>query len=346
MSQQNYNTSDQNNNIHQSFTTKRTYQRYVNIQENVFKALSPYAYKVYTALRFQADFGEEVSKVSRTVAQIAEASGISQAKTYTCFNELEDMGLLQRESKTGFETVYHLAQELYSLAKPNLVNNEVIHNPSSKNIPPLHNIETPPPQYGDHPINLSITKNNTHTARAIEGDFILEQAMFPDSEQYRKSTFLREQCLKDEKSKLKHEQLQTKGLDKTFEEVLDECITHYATQKEPQLVSPQRLQSWLNRDERYFKTREMNSKPRIWVEKEDRAANNEEIAKREKDALEKKNAEIAASPQFMNIVTKVTERFAPKDKLSEYNTAEVRAPRERPVALKELLLSLGSSRVN
>lgn len=111
------------------------------------------------------------------------------------------------------------------------------------------------PQCGDLApfINKQTSINKTiHT----QGDeFFLEKTLYLDSEQQRKAIVMRNLCLNDEKAKTKHASLNT---DKTFSEVIDECVSHYATQQTPQLVSPQRLQSWLNREARFKTTSNSN----------------------------------------------------------------------------------------
>lgn len=93
--------------------------------------------------------------------------------------------------------------------------------------------------------DLKIKDINNHT-HSVECD------LFLDEEQKRKALILRAKTLKNEKCKELYEQLsQEIKKDKSFEDVHDECVTHYATQQPPQMVSPQRLMSWINRDIKY-----------------------------------------------------------------------------------------------
>lgn len=113
--------------------------------------------------------------------------------------------------------------------------------------------------------DLEITQldQNTITSKIINSlsqeEFDLEQNLYTESEQQQKARLLRKQCLIDKKCQTKYEQLSpdTKT-DKSFVDVLNECISHYATQSKPQLVCPQRLISWINRELRYTKTKVSN----------------------------------------------------------------------------------------
>lgn len=107
-------TANKNNkNIPAQIQTRRVGQRYININEDVFQALSPYAYKAYTALRFDADYNKDCASVSLASHEIADLAGISRAEVYRAFNEIEKYGLLYRESKPGKPTIYWVAKELH-----------------------------------------------------------------------------------------------------------------------------------------------------------------------------------------------------------------------------------------
>jgi len=91
-------------------------------------------------------------------------------------------------------------------------------------------------------------ETNTHT-HSVECDLFLE------SEMQRKALVLRASTEKNEKCHELYEQLPDDiKQEKTFQDVHDECVTHYATQQPPQMVSPQRLMSWIKRDIQYQKT--------------------------------------------------------------------------------------------
>lgn len=143
--------------------------------------------------------------------------------------------------------------------------------------------------------DITTTKEISHT----QGEFFLEETLFLDSEQQRKAIVMRKLCLKDEKAIAKHAALNT---DKTFVEVLDECVSHYATQQQPQLVSPQRLQTWINREVRFNQQQTMNKPAQKYQSAEDRAANEQKIREREMKAQTDKQAEIAASKGFKAVI--------------------------------------------
>lgn len=80
----------------------------------------------------------------------------------------------------------------------------------------------------------------------------IEQKLFINSEQQRQALILKEECRKEVKCKALYEKLsQDIKQDKSFDDVHDECVIHYATQLKPQIVSPQRLISWINRELRH-----------------------------------------------------------------------------------------------
>lgn len=141
----------------------------------------------------------------------------------------------------------------------------------------------------------SSTKEISHTNAREE--FFLEKTLYSDSEQQRKAIAFRDMCLVDEKAIKLHAELKS---DKTFVETLDECISHYATQQVPQLVSPQRLQSWIKREARFAKTESF--KQLKYPTKDERAANEQKIRERELKAQEDKRREISASKSFKSLV--------------------------------------------
>ena len=100
-----------------------------------------------------------------------------------------------------------------------------------------------PPTTNKGSLQRKDINNHTHS---VECDLFLEV------EQQRKALMLRDKTVKHEKCKELYEQLpQEVKDDKSFEDIHDECVTHYATQPEPQMVSPQRLMSWIKRDIKY-----------------------------------------------------------------------------------------------
>jgi hypothetical protein len=156
----------------------------------------------------------------------------------------------------------------------------------------------------DHPYIKDNNKEDikeTHTQ-----EFALEQMLFTDFEQQRKAIELRKLCLADEKAKAKHSALKS---EKTFIEVIDECVTHYATQQKPQLVSPQRLQTWIGRETRFQKQQDQHTKPALkFPTPDERAVNAEKILAREQEAERRKKEEIASSRGYDALIQKAGEK--------------------------------------
>lgn len=134
--------------------------------------------------------------------------------------------------------------------------NEVQPDIKAQSTSKTHNVENPP-SGNDTMVEKPHTTNkrdlqkkeiNNHT-HSVECDLFLE------SEMQRKALMLRAKTVKHEKCHELYEQLpQEVKDDKSFEDIHDECVTHYATQPEPQMVSPQRLMSWIKRDIKYHAT--------------------------------------------------------------------------------------------
>ncbi len=153
--------------------------------------------------------------------------------------------------------------------------------------------------FGDH---INKTNNINTISHTQEDDFFLENNLFLDAEQKRKAVLLRQQCLKDRKCLDKFDQMKSKhSLDKTFIEILDECITHYATEQQPRLVSPGRLLSWLGREDK-FQVRaadtKATNKPKFTAPQEREKLKLEAIARERKEQYAKEQ-EAKAAPAIM-----------------------------------------------
>lgn len=116
-----------------------------------------------------------------------------------------------------------------------------------------HNTENPPSGENTHVVDPHITNKGSKQIKDINNHtHSVECDLFLEAEQQRKSLMLRAKTEKNEKCLALYDQLpQEVKSDKTFADIHDECVTHYATQPEPQMVSPQRLISWIKRDIRY-----------------------------------------------------------------------------------------------
>jgi hypothetical protein len=160
-------------------------------------------------------------------------------------SELKHIGLLKthaiKDEKgrvTRWETV--LYNEIQNTAfQEGGSNVQITENPHSGKTSDLEN----PPTTKERDLKKKDINDHTHS---VECDLFLE------AEQQRKALMLRAKTVKHEKCRELYEQLpQEVKQEKTFEDVHDECVTHYATQTEPQMVSPQRLISWIKRDIKY-----------------------------------------------------------------------------------------------
>jgi len=119
---------------------------------------------------------------------------------------------------------------------------QITENPHSGKPSDLEN----PPTTKERDIQKKETNNHTHS---VECDLFLEPEM------QRKALMLRAKTEKHEKCHELYNQLPQEIKDeKSFEDVHDECVTHYATQQKAQMVSPQRLMSWIKRDIKYHTT--------------------------------------------------------------------------------------------
>lgn len=103
------------NNLNQEFFVPRPIKsRYITVREDVHLTLTSNALKIYMALRFDADYSQDVSSVRRNVKYISDKTRISIRECYYCFNELEAKGLLKRDATPGSQTVYWVAEDLFS----------------------------------------------------------------------------------------------------------------------------------------------------------------------------------------------------------------------------------------
>ena len=163
-------------------------------------------------------------------ARLAELKHVGLLKTHAI---KDNLGRIIR-----WETVlYNEVQITDCQEKPPKV--QITENPHSGKPSDLEN----PPTTKERDLKKKEINNHTHS---VECDLFLE------SESQRKALMLRAKTVKHEKCKELYEQLpQEVKDDKSFEDIHDECVTHYATQTEPQMVSPQRLMSWIKRDIKY-----------------------------------------------------------------------------------------------
>ena len=164
--------------------------------------------------------------------------------------ELRDIGLLESVAiKNDKGKIVYWEKILYEEVQVHLIKPEVEKSTLLENQVPgnpgdwkTRRMVKPPTTNKRYKEIKDITKH-THS---VECDLFLE------GEQKRKALMLRAKTINNEKCKELYDQLpQEVKDDKTFEDIHDECVIHYATQSQPQMVSPQRLMSWIKRDIRY-----------------------------------------------------------------------------------------------
>ena len=230
---------------------KHSKKSFTTLQNSTLEAIKdPSTLGVYVYLASKPDDWE----ISET--NLKNRFGKGRDYIRTRLSELKRIGLLKtiaiRDTKgrvTRWETV------LYNeVQKPGIQSsgNKDIQNPENPPSGKTRHLENPPTT------NKRIKKikdinNHTHS---VECD------LFLDSEKQRKALMLRAKAVKHEKCRELYERLPKEiKEDKSFEDVHDECVIHYATQSSPQMVSPQRLMTWIKRDIAYAKLQESQNMP-------------------------------------------------------------------------------------
>ncbi len=236
-----------NDNLDPSFIAKRVKPRYINITEDIYLALSGDALKIYIALRFESDYNKDCSSVEKNIKYLCNTARVKRNSCFECLNELENFGLLRRESKAGSQSTYWISSDL------NYFNQQ--------NTEPVRVADglVEPVRVADDPVRVAdtITTNSFTNKNSITKG--IEENLYIESEQQRKAMFFREECLSSEKCKDLYEQLpEDTKKDKSFEDIYTECLSHYATKQYPQLVSVQRLMSWIKRGIAFCKNDTLN----------------------------------------------------------------------------------------
>ncbi len=171
----------QDNNHDESFTVKRAKSRYIKLNEDIYLALSGEALRIYIALRFESKYSKDCSSVEKNTKFLCNTSKVSRSNCFEALNELEDHGLLYRESKLGSQSIYWVAADLnHFKAKEQPVQNTDGYSE------PVQNTDDPV-QNTDYINTNSFTNTNTHTQE-------LEQILYTESEQQKKASFFRVQC--------------------------------------------------------------------------------------------------------------------------------------------------------
>lgn len=142
-------------NINTPAQIKRTYSRYIMINEDIHQALDGSSLLLYMAFRFFADFAEEDAIIKKSSQALYTKAKISRRQFFISLKKLEHHGLILRESdaKNHSISTYHVASNL-GYFNVSLNNSEVI----SIGDPPVQNMHYPVQNM--HPIQypLSIKK--------------------------------------------------------------------------------------------------------------------------------------------------------------------------------------------
>ena len=94
---------------------KRSEPRYIMTYEDIFRALTPEEYAVYTALRFETDFSKEESLVKRCTKFLIERSKVKRTKFFECLYNLEHKWFLisRLAGTTGTQNTYNVSHRLF-----------------------------------------------------------------------------------------------------------------------------------------------------------------------------------------------------------------------------------------
>lgn len=245
-------------------------------------------------------------KIKTSNGYLATLFKVSDKYIQMRLKDLEDLKLIRRhhlKHKRFIEVLYVPKHDIEiedistkTILSPTTVtpSTEIVLQPTTVGTPHQPQLVPPPTTVGTDikDYNKEDIKRSTHTDEPVD-NFFLETSLYLDSEQQRKAIVLRQLCLKHTKAINKHASLNS---DKTYTEVIDECVAHYATQPIPQLVSPQRLESWINKETVYKKEQEISKLK--YPTKEEHAANELKIRERELKAQEDKRIEKEAAKGF------------------------------------------------
>jgi hypothetical protein len=235
------------NNHDESFTVKRVKSRYINLNEDIYLALSGEALRVYLALRFESDYSKDCSTVEKNTKFLCNTSKVSRSYCFEALNELENHGLLFRESKLGSQSIYWVSSELNHFKK------------KEEPVQDMDGLEVPV-QHVDDPVQHvdTITTNSFTNKPYI---YTLEQKLYSNSEQQRQALIFREECLSDPKAIELYEQLpEDFKKDTSYVEMYEACVSHNATKSEPKLVGKHKLQCWIKKALSYPKLLEVQKK--------------------------------------------------------------------------------------
>lgn len=180
---------------------------------------------------------------------------------------LKDLGLMKStpiRDKAG--VILYWETILFNEIEEQVQNTENTYSSESSRILKIQNLEN---HTTNNKRDIKNKREHTNSARAREED--LFDILFFCKKQREKARGLKRLCERDPKSLALYTKLPDAiKAQKTFEDVIDECITFYASRKKEELVSPQRLISWINRDVAFHnKPRIVNNKKEVVYDDED-----------------------------------------------------------------------------
>jgi DNA-binding MarR family transcriptional regulator len=203
---------------------------------------------------------------NRTLSKILHVTPESKMVSRMCRN-LKKKGYITRVQKEVTIRGKKTLRWVWNTVKQGLVLDE---DHLDEGVPEIQEGGVPAVQGGGVPAVHPYNTHDLNPHTQSDEDCELEKTLYSDSEQQRKACMLRKDCMENQKCKDKYEQLPCEAKeDKSFTDVLDECVTHYATQQQPKLVSPQRLISWINRDIKYWKQQKQSTPPKPQEEYDD-----------------------------------------------------------------------------
>lgn len=133
ITQGNYNMKNSVN--ESSIQIQATYSRYINIDEDIYEALSLQALSLYMTLRFEADYRCDHSTIKRTAKFLYTKAKLSRSMYFTTLNELENLGLVLRDpgNQPGEVCSFHIAKELGYFKRVVSPENGVVQNMDTNN---------------------------------------------------------------------------------------------------------------------------------------------------------------------------------------------------------------------
>jgi len=164
--------ADRNSKLDDSIILKRIKSRYININEDIIHALTPFTLKLYLIFRFESDYSQECSSLKRNIKFFLNKSGLSRSQCFVSMKELEKHGLLKRVHNEGYQSTYWIASDLnYFSPKDeeqpdkNLESTEIDQNPVQQMDYPVQHVDYPVQQ-----LDTIFTNSSTITNHKISNN--------------------------------------------------------------------------------------------------------------------------------------------------------------------------------